>query len=96
MEVWDKLCVMLRARKVSVEDVSNKVGNSYVTICVLLAHESISCILTDQARMSSESCHQALSLPILTTLILDLGGFGFIHSINRSKAPVSNSLGCSN
>lgn len=28
MEIWDKLCVMLRARKVSVEDVSNKVGLS--------------------------------------------------------------------
>ena len=27
MEIWDKLCTMLRARKVSVEDVSNKVAH---------------------------------------------------------------------
>ena len=27
MEVWDKLCTVLHARKVSVEDVSSKVGH---------------------------------------------------------------------
>ena len=41
MDVWDRLCTLLRARKVSVEDVSNKAR--FLTLCftvelVLIAH----------------------------------------------------------
>lgn len=37
MDIWDKLCIMLRARKVSVEDVSNKVHHLPYT-CKSLNH----------------------------------------------------------
>ena len=48
MDVWDRLCTLLRARKVSVEDVSNKARllSLFTTVeLILIAHARELCVI---------------------------------------------------
>ena len=39
MQIWDSLCHVLRARQISVEDVSNKVPSSLQSLLPLFSHD---------------------------------------------------------
>ena len=70
MNIWDSLCELLRARKVSVEDVSNKV-RCQACLCLL----NCTCPLLECWRMSTAGCcssnAMALSLVLRRAVMAD-------------------------